>query len=327
MLAVIFFISSKFFPRKCFPRFEAKEFDSVQSLKWRPCSFRFYFLKSAQPGPRQGKPVGVTRPEVRRGSPENNPIHLTPDVPSDIPSIPIPAPQYSIPSPSQNPGTTTSTSLLLCSNTSTSTSQYPDIPPSSSSYPDTATSAPQPVNINTIPQNPTEITRSPVDNEGSNGVYPGTSVDNEGSNGVYSGTSVDNQQAYKDLVESARQRIERISSNNMTQRGIEPVSSWRSTRSSSQAHHVMLPPSNQPLGHFPFLMHGGHVTPLHHLNVPLPLNVQFLGPLHHIPSPHPYSELMHLNGPLSAPNLLNPSQLLYQYGSPFPGNHQRRGQR
>ena len=208
-------------------------------------------------------------------------------------------------------------------NTLASIPQYSNIPTFASNYQSVPTSASQNGNLsNTTPQSSTEIVGAVVDKNDENEVYPGTSVDNH-------------QQAYyKSVVESAKQTIEKISLNNKSVESIEPASYTRKrTRSSSQApHHAMLPPSNQALSHFPLFMPGSHMSSVPQLNFPFPgpPNMQFqgfLGPLHPISPPPFHSDLMHLNGPLSAPNLVNPSQLLFQYGSPFPSNHPRRAQR
>ncbi len=146
---------------------------------------------------------------------------------------------------------------------------------------------------------------------------------------------MDSQETCKDLIESTEQKIKKISLNNEAGQGLESVEisiSKKRTRNSSQASHNMtLPHPSQPLGGHPLFMPGAQMT-LPHMNFPftaLPNGMQFpgfLGPLHPI-SPPPFSNMMHFNGPLSAPNLVNPSQLLFQYGSPFPNSHPRHGQR
>lgn len=156
------------------------------------------------------------------------------------------------------------------------------------------------------------------------------------------GTSVDNLSPYKDLVESAKKTIEKISldSKERTEEIKEysqTIISKKRLRSSSQPNHLPLPCPVHPITGLPVLMTGGHVTPLPQMSFPFPgpgigpSNVPFhgfVGPFHPL-TPPPFSDLgMQFNGPLSAPSFGQPSHLLFQqYGSPFPNPHGRRAQR
>ncbi|CAB3989469.1 Hypothetical predicted protein, partial [Paramuricea clavata] len=306
----------------------------------------------SQPEQPPAKPIGVTRPEIRQPSTiKNNPVNSTTqnlDVStSQYPNIPKSTSHYPNITMSTSRNTPTSishpnipTSTPQNSNLSNMISQNPNIPTSIPQYPIIPTN-PQYPNIPTsTSQNPnlfnTQNSRATIGSLMGNETFRSNvaPIITPGGNKVYPGPSMDNQQSYKDLVES-KKTIEKISLNNMTKpqaasASSEILSSKKRARSSSQApHHVTLPHLNQPIGGLPLFMQGGHMTSLAHMHFPFPgpPNVQFqrfLGPLHPL-SPPPYSDLMHLNGPLPAPNFVNPSQLLYQYGSPFP--NPRRGQR
>ena len=309
---------------------------------------------------RPAKPVGVTKPEIRQPSLGNNSqINQNPDILQPTHQHPLQYPNIStstLPYPNISMSTSQNSKILDVSPpTSENTvlanvvSQYPKVPTSVQQYPNIPSATPQcpsvptsnPLNPkvpNTIPQTSTETNTSlgnkqtftPNDTPRSEV----TTIVAPDGNKVHPGTSIGNQQAYKDLVQSSKQIIERITAENVAkQKQVSENSSKKRTHSSLQSsHHVTLPyPSHHPIGRLPLFMHAGHVTPLPPTNFPFqthPSNVQlhgFLGPAPPFPSPA-YPELMNLNGPLPAPNLVSPSHLLFQYGSPFPNNHPRRDQ-
>lgn len=278
------------------------------------------------------KPVGVTRPEIRQP-------------PAQKPDIPLSAPSYpSIPtSTPRNPNIPLSTSQSSC--IPSFTPQYPNILTSSHQFPNISTTTPHhpivspptsqnPNLSNAAPQNPTETLGNIIgkENFSSTNAQGGkvAHIIASGNKTVCPGTSMGSEQSYKNLVESAKKTIEKISLENMAQQTPQSTSSKRARSSSQSYHHVPLP--NQPMAGAPVFMQGAHMTPFPQMNFPFPCppNVQFggfLGQLRPLlPSPHP--DLVRLNGPLSAPaNLLTPAQLLFQYGSPFPDTHPRRTQR
>ena len=319
------------------------------------------------------KPVGVTKPEMRQPPARN------PDIPvsaPDHPGIPTSTPQNpNIPlSTSENSCIPSSTSQY--SNIPTPTSQYLNLPNLTPQDPTISTSAHQFPNIstttphcpivstpsslnahlsNTTP-NPTETLGNLISEEKFSSTNARESklarVIAPDDKTVFPGTSIDNQQSYKDLVESAKKTIEKISLENMAQQTSQTSSNKRLRSSLQSSHHVTLHHSSQSIVGPPMFTPGGHMTSLPPMNFPFPgpSNVRFrgfVGPLQpFLPAPHP--DLMHVNGPLSAPNLftpapnlltpapnlltpapnlLTPPQLLFQYGSPFPDSHPRRTQR
>ena len=134
-----------------------------------------------------------------------------------------------------------------------------------------------------------------------------------------------NRQYYTDLAQSAKKTVDKLENSiNAPNFQQQHFSSKKKSRSLSHPNHLH---TNQLLPAPPLFMPGGHITPLpHNINFPYPgtnigpPNISFhryLGPFHPLPSP-PIPDVMHFNGPLSAPSLVNNSQLLFQYGSPFP---------
>ena len=306
------------------------------------------------------KPVGVTRPEIRQppaqkpdipqsapsypsipaSTPGNPNIRLSTSQRSCIPTstpqyseIPVSAPYYpTIPtSTSQNSNIPLSTSQSSCipshqfPNISTTTLHHPIVSPPTSKNPNLS---------NAAPQNPTESLGNIIGQENFSSANAQRGIVAHiiapGSKTVCPETSMGSEQSYKDLVESAKKTIEKISLENMAQHTPQSTSNKRARSSSQSYHHV--PHPNQPMAGAPVFMQGGHMTSFPQMNFPFPYppNVQFggfLGQLQPLlPSPHP--DLVRLNGPLSAPaNFLTPAQLLFQYGSPFPDTHPRRSQR
>lgn len=215
---------------------------------------------------------------------------------------------------------------------STSSHQFPNI---ATTFP--VVSPPNSQNphlSNTTPQNPTETLGNLISEEKfsstntqENKVARVIAPDDKT---VFPGTSMGNEQSYKDLVESAKKTIEKISLENMTRLNSQSSSNKKSRSSSQGSHHVTLHHPTQSLGGPPVFMHAGRMASLPPMNFPFPgpPNVGFRGflrPLQPLLRP-PHPDLMHF-GPLSAPNLFTNAQLLFQYGSPFPDNHPRRTQR
>ena len=259
--------------------------------------------------------------------------------------IPVSAPYYptiptSTPQNSNIPLSTSQSSCIpsftpQCPNMLTSSHQFPNISTTTPHHPIVSSPTSKNPNLsNAAPQNPTESLGNIIgqENFSSANAQRGkvAHIIAPGNKTVCPETSMGNEQSYKDLVESAKKTIEKISLENMAQHTPQSTSNKRARSSSQSYHHV--PHPNLPIAGAPVFMQGGHMTSFPQMNFPFPYppNVQFggfLGQLQPLlPSSHP--DLVRLNGPLSAPaNLLTPAQLLFQYGSPFPDTHPRRSQR
>ena len=270
-----------------------------------------------------------------------------PDIPvsaPDHPAIPTSTPQNpNIPlSTSDNSWILSSTSQYSNPTISTSAHQFPNISTTTPHCPIVSTPSSLNAHLSNTTPNPTETLGNLISEE----KFSSTNTQKSkvvarmiapDDKTVFPGTSIDSQQSYKDLVESAKKTIEKISLENMAQQTSQSSSNKRPRSSLQGSHHVTLHHSSQSIVGPPMFMPGGHMTSLPPMNFPFagPSNVQFRGPSNvqfrgfvgplqpFLPALHP--DLMHVNGPLSAPNL--PAQLLFQYGSPFPDSHPRRTQR
>ena len=262
-----------------------------------------------------------------------------PDIPvsaPDHPAIPTSTPQNpNIPlSTSENSWIPSSTSQYSNPTISSSAHQFPNISTTTPHCPIVSTPSSLNAHLSNTTPNPTETLGNLISEEKFSSTNTRKSkvvarMIAPDDKTVFPGTSIDSQQSYKDLVESAKKTIEKISLENMAQQTSQSSSNKRPRSSLQGSHHVTLHHSSQSIVGPPMFMPGGHMTSLLPMNFPFPgpSNVQFqgfVGPLQpFFPAPHP--DLMHVNGPLSAPNL--PAQLLFQYGSPFPDSHPRRTQR
>ncbi|XP_028407750.1 tudor domain-containing protein 5-like isoform X2 [Dendronephthya gigantea] len=284
----------------------------------------------AQPEQPSAKPVGITKPEMRRSSPVLN----------DTPAGPLT--QYRELSTSTNNPNTPSSTPQNANIQNMSSGPYPGLPASTCANPILDTSMPplfsnfdNPISTPIIPNIPTSIPHNPTmpnvtaPNTTQNNCNPGikkgdelASIIEPDGRAIVPVASMVNHQYYTDLAQSAKKTIDKLENRARAQEVQQQH--FDSKKKSRNLSHPNPRHVNQPLLGLPLFMPSGHMA--HNINFHPGANIGppnipfqgFFGPFHPMIPPAPISDVMLFNGPMSAPGLVDNSQLLFQYGSPFP---------